>query len=243
MRFKFKYLFRKFVSVGSLSTVYTTILKMKARKHELAEEIQALRGQQKTASADPTREKRPSGNSIKNYFSKSQNKSQNNERLNPLDFQPPDDLMVIEEENDAVDVDIDVHMSQDPEPVGADYHEPSKLDNKQVQSTIGEDTKVTLDSEDMLVAEMLPEQEDSGVFSLCSSPPSVQKLLQFPQPTQQDIDQFEFGKALKNALKKYNIAQNVYLQIKNHFRLTKLKILKILQKTENTWTNRLTRGL
>ena len=68
MRFKFKYLFRKFVSVGSLSTVYTTILKMKARKHELAEEMEALRGQKKTAPADPTREKRPSGNSIKNYF-------------------------------------------------------------------------------------------------------------------------------------------------------------------------------
>ena len=197
------------MSAGSLSNVYTTFLKLRSRKHELAEEIVDLRGRELTASTNQTREKRPSGNSIKNYFSKSQNKSQHDEQPNLLEaYKPPDNFNVIEEENDAVDMDIDVLLSHDPDPVAADQQQPSRSEEKQVQNTIREEREMILDSEDMLVAEMLSEAEDSGVFSLSSSPPSVQKILCLPQPTQEDIDRFDFGKALRSALKRYIPTEN-----------------------------------
>ena len=199
------------MSPGSLSNIYTTILKLRVRKHELAEEISALRGREKAASTDSTREKRPSGNSIKNYFSKSQEKSQPNEPINFLEaYQPPNNFHVIEEENEGADMDIDV-LIEELDPVVEDHPQPSKFEEKPEQSTNVEESNVNLDSEDMFVAEMMPEKEDSGVFSLSSSPPSVQKLLSLPQPSHEDIDRFEFGKALRNALKKYKHTKSLDL--------------------------------
>ena len=196
------------MSPGSLSNVYTTILKLRARKHELAEEITALRGREKAASTDSTREKRPSGNSIKNYFSKSQDRSLPNEPINFLEaYQPPNNFNVIEEENEVADMDIDV-LIKELDPVVENHPQPSKFEEKSELSTNVEESNVNLESEDMFVAEMMPEKDDSGVFSLSSSPPSIQKLLCLPQPSHEDIDRFEFGKALRNALKKYNATKS-----------------------------------
>ena len=70
---------------------------------------------------------------------------------------------------------------------------------------VGEDVEKEKLPDCALLRELLPEEEeDSGMFSLCSSPPSIQRLIDHP-PTRKELQEFDLSVAIEKALAKFGI--------------------------------------
>ena len=152
------------------------------------------------------RQKRSSGdsrNSIMNYFSKSQNKSQNaNDQYFPSkDVIGINELSVIYDEVDEVEV---LHAEEN-EDIIEEYNVVVG-ENNVVHKCQDKSSDGGVDDDDQsLIEELLPDQ-DSGVSSLSSSPPSIQKLCDNP-PSEDMVKMFDLSEAISRVMIKLGLSE------------------------------------
>ena len=171
------------MSAGTLSQTYTKMLNLIRNPESLKER-----------STGRKKGKRPSGDSnISNYFL-----SQDRRTASPSNTRAAGklrEIIEIDEDDDDFENGIDEEVRE---------FQEVPYDDGELE--MGEGVEKEKSSDCALLQELLPEEEeeDSGMFSLCSSPPSIQRLIDHP-PTRKELQEFDLSVAIEKALAKFGI--------------------------------------
>ena len=189
---------RRIVSVGALSSTYNNILNIIRNPASLGK-----------------RKKRPSGEGsrITNFFT-SQSKSQDNRNTGKVlkkNKRLVDVIEVSDDDDDDFQDDVPLvklvaDVSEDPDHLVDDVDDVlGQMEDIAVEEEALQVKEEKLSGDELLLREILSD-DDSGIQccdpSLCSSPPSIQRLLDHP-PTKRELDTFDVSAAIERALKKY----------------------------------------